>query len=320
MGALGGIIDSAIGAATGSNGTTLQDFMNHFSSSEGVWIKQIDPIATFDLSFKFFPTMELNSSDSTWYEKLGSNLASAGMKAVKNAANNLTGGLLGSIMNSQVKIMENHDNFKTETGSNKKPESHTFMEYLAAANLLVGKDDWVGEKAGQSTEAPLELQLGLYCQEITVPQMSTKGQQMSTGVVGEFPVNGLFVQTDSNELQMKFINTRVPIFERIFYPWQREVCLPYWSYETQPYTTATITVDYRKHNDICYVFVGCRPVKLEMQNANQQASVGNLTRNVSFLFDYMFVTSTLTNCESLTDKLLSTGRTLLNGATKMMNA
>ena len=119
---------------------------------------------------------------------------------------------------------------------------------------------------------------------------------------------------------MKFINTRVPIFERIFYPWQREVCLPYWSYETQPYTTATITVDYRKHNDICYVFVGCRPVKLEMQNANQQASVGNLTRNVSFLFDYMFVTSTLTNCESLTDKLLSTGRTLLNGATKMMNA
>jgi len=39
MGALGGIIDSAIGAAQGRSGTTLQDFLNNFSSSEGIWIK-----------------------------------------------------------------------------------------------------------------------------------------------------------------------------------------------------------------------------------------------------------------------------------------
>ena len=38
----------------------------------------------------------------------------------------------------------------------------TFMEYLAAANLIVGKEDWVGEKAGEAVR-PLELQLGLYC-------------------------------------------------------------------------------------------------------------------------------------------------------------
>lgn len=68
MGALGGIIDSAIGAATGSSGTTLQDFMSHFSSSEGIWIKQIDPIATFDLSFKFYPSKwQKGGSDGAWY-------------------------------------------------------------------------------------------------------------------------------------------------------------------------------------------------------------------------------------------------------------
>jgi hypothetical protein len=34
----------------------------------------------------------------------------------------------------------------------------------------------------------------------------------------------------------------------------------------------------------------------------------------------MFINSTLTNIESVTDKLLSTGKSLLNGAAKMVNA
>ena len=54
MGALGGIINNAIDAAAKkSSGTTLQDFLSNFSSSEGIWAKQIDPLATFDVSFKF---------------------------------------------------------------------------------------------------------------------------------------------------------------------------------------------------------------------------------------------------------------------------
>lgn len=313
MGALGNIINNAVDAAVGkSSGTNLQDFLSHFSSSEGIWIKQIDPIATFDLSFKFYPTMEQSKEDSKWYERLGNSLLNSAKGAVKNAANNLTGGLLGSIMNSKVDIIKKHDGFEAAG-------KQTFLEYLAAANLLVGKEDWVGESAGESV-SPLELQLGLYCQEITVPGMEVKGGQVSQGVMGEFPINGTFVQTDSQVVSMKFLNTRVPLIERIFYPWMRETVLPYWSYETQPYTTATITIDYTKHNDCQYVFCGCRPQKVQMQQANQQASIGNLTRDVSFVFDYMFINSTLTNCESLTDKLLSTGKTLFNGAAKMMNA
>ena len=57
MGAIGGIIDSAVEATTGSShGTTLQDFLSHFSSSEGIWAKTIDPFTTFDVSIKFFPS------------------------------------------------------------------------------------------------------------------------------------------------------------------------------------------------------------------------------------------------------------------------
>ena len=57
-----------------------------------------------------------------------------------------------------------------------------------------------------------------------------------------------------------------------------------------------------------------------MQQAIQDAGSPNLTRDVSFLFDYMFITSNLKNCEDVEDKLLSTGKTLLNSAAKMIGA
>ena len=142
MGALGGIINNAVDAAVGkSSGTTLQDFLSNFSSSEGIWAKQIDPLATFDVSFKFYPSDWSKGEDGKWYENLGNSLLNSAKGAVKNLTNNVTGGLLGSIMNSKVNIMTNHDKNEGDT-------TKTFMEYLAAANLLVGKDDWVGESAG----------------------------------------------------------------------------------------------------------------------------------------------------------------------------
>ena len=316
MGALGNIINGAVDSALGkSSGTNLQDFLSHFSSSEGIWIKQIDPLATFDVSIKFrpYPGMDdaATKSEKDWLKDLGNNLLNSAKGAVKNLANNATGGLLGSIMND-VDVMKKHDEFS------EKKES-TFLEYLAAANLLVGKDDWIGENAGQAV-SPLELQLGLYCQEITIPQILIPQGQAAVTVVGEFPINGTFVKTDNNMLQMKILNTKVPLMERIFLPWMREITTPWWNYNSQPYTTATITIDFTKHSDLKYVFVGCRPQQIETLKAEQQASFQNLTRNVTMVFDAMFVNSDLKTCESLEDKLLSTGRTLFNGAANMMNA
>lgn len=315
MGALGGIIDSAVDAIGGSShGTTLQDFLANFSSSSGIWSKTIDPFQTFDLTMRFYPSIwdEQQSSNKGWADKLTDSLMSSAKSSVKGLANNVTGGLLGSLMNSKVQITKLHDNNKDI-----KEGTKTFMEFLAAANLIVGQEDWVGEKAGQSV-SPLELQLGLYCQEVMLPNIEVPPGGTSQSAIGEFPINGTIVKPDSNVVQLKIVNTKVPLHERIFYPWLRETISPFWAYNTQPYTTATITVDMTKHSDIKYVFVGCRPQKIIMQQAAQKGT--NLTRDVSFLFDYMFISSSLSNGESLQDKLLSTGKSLLNSAAKMVNA
>ena len=151
MSSIGNVIESAVNVATGSSpGTSLKDFLSKFSSAEGKWVDTIDPFSTFDLTIKFHPTISASSSGKKgMLEKLGSNLMSAAKGAVKSLANNVTGGLLGSIMNSNVKIMQQHDSFD-------KAHECTFLEYLAAANLLVGSEDWIGEKAGQVVR-PLEL-------------------------------------------------------------------------------------------------------------------------------------------------------------------
>lgn len=97
---------------------------------------------------------------------------------------------------------------------------------------------------------------------MSVPHITAEDNSTIVNSVGSFPVNGTIVRPDNNQLQMEIINTKIALHERIFYPWMREVTLPFWSYDTQPYTTATITVDYSEHNNVKYVFSGCRPVKI----------------------------------------------------------
>ncbi len=312
MSALANVINNAVDAATGSSsGTTLQDFLSRFGSAEGKWISQLDPLNTFDLQFSFQPTTPPKKTSKSTLEKIGSSLLGSAKSAVKEGLNSLTGGLLGSFMNSKVDIMEKKGEFE-HVGK------ETFMEWLAGANLLVGAEDWIGEKAGQAVR-PLELQLGLYCQEITIPNLKIVDGAKVTSVLGEFPVNGNYIMPDNNNLQFTFVNTRVPLMERIFYPWMREVTLPWWSYDTQPYTTATITVDFTKHSDIKYMFFGCRPTQVNMQQANQDPSGDNLKRQVAMTFDYMIVTSELGVTESVGDKLLGSGKTLFNSAAKLVN-
>ena len=155
MSSIGNVIGEAVGAVVGAtnSGTTLKDFLSKFSSSEGKWINTIDPFATFDVSIRFYPCEAQPSlaEEKSLLSKLGDTAMSFAKSAVKNAANNITGGLLGSIMNGRdrVDVMKQHDSFEFA-------HKETFLEYLAAANLLVGAEDWIGEKAGQIVR-PLEL-------------------------------------------------------------------------------------------------------------------------------------------------------------------
>lgn len=314
MSALGSVITSAVNSLTGKEaGTTIQDFLSNFSSADGALAKTIDPLASFDLYIKFFPTKEIAETKNTWYQNLGKSLVSSAKSMVKNAANNLTGGLLGSIM-GDVDILKKREEFTADD----QHVNQTFLEYLAAANLIVGHDDWVGEKAGEAV-SPLILTLGLYCQSVMIPNLTIPASDTSNTIIGEFPINGTVLQPDNHILKLTIINTKVPLMERIFYPWAREIVDSYWHYQTQPYTTATITVDFSKHNDTAYVFYGCRPQMLNSMQATHKNDDSNLLREVSFLFDYMSVQSKLSTVENWKDMLLDTAGTLAAGAGSLVN-
>jgi hypothetical protein len=95
MGALAGIVSDVIDNVTGQNrGTSLDDFLSKFGSSEGKHVNTIDPLATFEVSFAFEPT-----SGSTKDTGILAVLGSAATNIVKNSLNNITGGLAGSLAN-----------------------------------------------------------------------------------------------------------------------------------------------------------------------------------------------------------------------------
>lgn len=298
------LVDAAMGKD--HSGTTLQDFLAKFNSPEGKFVDSIDPKSTFDVYIKFYPTLE-SEKQSTGAAVINA-LGTAATGALKTAGNAITGGLLGSFMNSGS-VKDAHDKFKYAG-------QHTFMEYLLEANLVVGGENWFSNQS----ILPLELSLGPYVQEVTIPQMQLAEGSKASTLLGDFPINGQFIKTDTNDLMMTVINTKASLHERIFYPWMREVTLPYWSYASQPYTTATITIDFSKHNDCRYVFCGCRPKQImSLQGKQDQTSAENLTRQITFMFDFMLVQSDLKVSESWSDKLLNTAKPILNSAAHALN-
>lgn len=316
---LNSIVASASEAMFGSGGgedffgqkqrsTDLKDFLAKFSDSSGKHANQINPLNTFEVSFLFQPLptdLQAQGKKSTG-ARIGEALVSAG----KNVVNNLTGGLLGAINNDKRSVEKAHNEFDRSKGE-------TFMSYLASANFFVGAENTQFGGAGQSPK-PLILQLGYYIQSITIPQLKIPDGGKSTTLLGEFPVNGTYIIPDSNQIQMDVLNTRLPLIDRLFYPWMREVTSPFWVYDTQPYTTATILVDFSKHTDLCYLFYGCRPTQLQMIQASQTNDT-SLKRQVTFLFDYMFVVSKMTTMDSTRTRLLGAGKTLFNAASNVLN-
>ena len=63
MGLLSDIAGNAMQAySSGKGGTTktdLQTFLNKFTSSAGRYVETIDPLGTFEVQFKFYPTLSL---------------------------------------------------------------------------------------------------------------------------------------------------------------------------------------------------------------------------------------------------------------------
>ena len=205
---------------------------------------------------------------------------------ISNVLNNLTGGILGKLKNSAKGDMK-------KTGYGSIPE-------LASASLL--EDATNGE-----------LDITYFTQEGNLPLISVPNDVDAETSFGTLTTHKMAVQPDTKEFSLKILNTRVSLLERIFYPWMRELSYPYWSYQDQPYETATITIDMTSHNDIAYVFLGSRPVKIETLNPTNQLDT-NMSRTVTFAFDFMYVQSTGKNSESIKDTIMNTGRSIINKA------
>ena len=135
------------------------------------------------------------------------------------------------------------------------------------------------------------IDLGMFIQSITVPQIQQDNMEDIKTILGTFPVSGNFVQPDTKKLTMEIVNTKSSLHENFFYSWLKEVTLPVWSYNTQPYTTARIELDFSEHSNVKYVFYGCRPCSVQMLQPSQEA-LTTFTRQVQFAFDWMFIVNT----------------------------
>ena len=210
-----------------------------------------------------------------------------------------------------------------QRNSFKSINKHTFLEYVAEANMLTSKGgNYISQAMDSSTgqtPSPLELQLGFYVQAMTIPLLKADEGGASDTFFGKFIYIGRNINPDSNTIQMTLLNTKAPLIERIFYPWMRECTLPFWSYEDQPFTTATVTVDFAKHTDMKYVFYGCRPTQIQTFQPTQEVDT-TITRDVTLAFDLMYIVSDkIETHESVMGKLLGSAASLAGGAMKLVN-
>lgn len=212
--------------------------------------------------------------------------SSALARGISSVLNNLTGGLIGK--------------FKNAAGGGMQKNGYPNIPALASASLI---DDASGGS----------LDITYFTQEGTLPSISVPNGDDVDTVAGMLTTHKMFVQPDTREFSLKILNTRVSLIDRIFYPWMRELSYPYWSYPDQPYETATITIDMTSHNDISYVFLGARPIKIETLNPTNALDT-NMSRSVTFAFDFMYVESQGKNSESMKDTILNTGKSIINKA------
>ena len=136
----------------------------------------------------------------------------------------------------------------------------------------------------------LVFDMGIYVQKMALPNISLANGQSVKTALGEFPVNGLYLQPDNHTFSLEILNLEKPMGEDIFYKWMREVVAPFWIYSTQPYTTAKVTIDLTEHADLRYVFLNCRPTSIMTVQPTQEMSQ-NFTRQVQFAFDWMYAES-----------------------------
>ena len=102
MGFLGDAVGNAVNAANNNGNdvtrTDLQTFLGKFSSSAGRYVETIDPLGTFDVQFKFYPTISKDEvKKQSKASRVVNSLVNSALQAGKNALDNATGGIFSSL-------------------------------------------------------------------------------------------------------------------------------------------------------------------------------------------------------------------------------
>lgn len=131
---------------------------------------------------------------------------------------------------------------------------------------------------------PVKYDIDDLTQTVDIPGFSVNSHESANNVIADIETYTTQLNAGSHRLKLSIINTVDPIFERVFYPWLREVTSPIWCYPDFPYTKATITISFNNHSTVEYMFFGCRPTSITALNATHMANT-NLTRDVDFTYD-----------------------------------
>lgn len=115
-------------------------------------------------------------------------------------------------------------------GDQKSVISTILSEYMAPSITYDKKGREVIKKADTSELA--EFDMGIFVQKMTLPNITLAGGQSVQTLMGDFPVNGLYLQPDQHTFTLEIVSLRSPLQEDLFYFWMREVTAPFWIYQT----------------------------------------------------------------------------------------
>ena len=253
---------------------SLESFLNKFNSPDGKYAYTIDPYKYFNATIKFDNGGNVNGGPS------------ALQHGIESILNNVTAGIYSRVRNTSKSTISQN--------------GHGSIQDVVNGSLI-------------EDESNGALDVTYFAQSGTLPSITVPSDTVANTVVGDYTTHKMIVQPSTHEFSLDILNTKVSLLDRVFYPWMKEISYPYWSYQEQPYTTATVTISFIAHNDIAYVFLGSRPIGIDTIQPTNQLDT-NMTRKVTFAFDFMYIASTGKNSEDIKDTIKNIGKTIVNTA------
>lgn len=110
---------------------------------------------------------------------------------------------------------------------------------------------------------------------------------------------------DSNMFTVGFLSTEYSLHENLFLDWMRETISNQYQYINEPFSKATIRIDFfdQEHKMIVfsYIFENCFPKVIDTINPDYEIDNLMITRNVTFTFDWMWYETNLKNVGKFPD-------------------